>query len=204
MDTAAFEKVTTSATDITKSFIVGQAELLDIYAKNAEGTPIQSFFSAAATMQRATLQSFDTLSETLRTATGTSKTIPSPVSAEASLKAATKAVKDVVNAQTDAMIEVDATSISATTKTKEAVAKAASCAAKGDLAGALEDLTVVAGIGPATMKKLHDEGIRSLSDLAKTPKKDLSAIIERANVRMFKYAPSDWIADAKSLLKAKK
>ena len=200
MDTAAFQKVTTSAADITKSVVAGQVELFDIYAKNAEGTPVSSFFSAAANMQRATLQGLDTLSESLRTT-------PEKMSAKsvtAPLKAASTVAKNVINAQADAMIEADASTIAASLKTKDAVAKVASTAAKGDLAATCEDLTAVTGIGPAAMKKLHAEGIRSLSDLAKISTKDLTAIVEKANVRMLKYTPSDWIKDAKQLRKSMK
>ena len=204
MDTVAFQKVTTTAADITKSVVEGQVQLFDIYAKHAEGTPISSFFNAAASMQRATLQGIDSLSATLNAAPANSagKTSKAKNSTASTLKAATKAVKNVVNAQADALIEADASTLVATSKAKEAVAKVASSAAKGDLACAYTDLTVVAGIGPSTMKKLHAEGIRSVSDLAKTSNKDLTAIIEKAKVRMLKYSPADWIADAKQLLKA--
>jgi len=209
MDTVDFQKVTTSAADITKSVVAAQAEVFDIYAKTSEGMPISALFSAAATMQRATLQNLDTLAVTLKDATAKpsvkkSGARSSAKATEASLKAATNAVKKAVNAQADALIGADASAIAATSKTKEAVTKAAASAAKGDLVAAYEDLTVVVGIGPSTMKKLQDEGIKSLNDLAKTSNKDLTAIIEKANVRMLKNTPADWIADAKRQIKTLK
>jgi len=199
MEALAFQKVTSSATDITKSVVAAQVEVFDIYAKTAEGMPISSFFSVAATMQRAALQGLDTISEAFP-AVETSEA----KSAEETIKAATKAVKKAVNAQADAMIGADASTIAASSDATDAVVKCASDVAKGDLAALYEDLTVVAGIGPSTMKKLQAEGIQSLSDLAKTSKKDLAAIIEKANVRIIKHSPADWIADAKQQLKSLK
>jgi len=209
MDTVDFQKVTTSAADLTKSVLAAQVKVLDIYAKTSEGMPISSLFSAAATMQRATLENLDTLSVTLKDAVAkpmmkASGSKSSAKTTEASLKAATKVVKKAINAQADALIGADASTIAAASKTKGAVAKAASLAAKGDLAAAYKDLTVVAGIGPSTMKKLQAEGIETLSDLAKTSNKELTAIIEKANVRMLKNSPADWIADAKRQLKSLK
>lgn len=197
MDTVAFQKVTTSAADIAKTVVAGQVKLFDIYAQNSEGMPISSLFNAAATVQRATLKNLDTLAATLRVAPANTP--------EASLKATADLVKKTVNARADALTETDASTITeAPSKTQKAVKKAASSAAKGDLACAFTDLTVVAGIGPSTMKKLQAEGIQTLSDLAKISNKELTAVVEKANVRLSKNTPADWIADAKKQIKSLK
>lgn len=209
MDTIAFQKVTTSAAEITKAVVDGQAQIFDIYAKNAEGMPISSFFSAVASLQRETLKSFEDLAGSLNVASasnGSKKpaSAKKSVPASAPLKAATKVAKKVVDAQADALVGASASTIAVTTKTTDAIAKAATSAVPGAVPSALDDLTVVSGIGPSTMKKLQAEGIRTLSDLAAKSSKELTAIVEKANVRMLKNVPSDWIAEAKSFVKAAK
>jgi len=200
MNTAPYQKFTNSASAITKSIVSGQAELCEIYAKTTEGTPVSPLLSAAASMHRATLTGFDALSDALHktAAAQSAETAAQP------LKATAKVMKKAVDAQAELLIDVGTSTVKATAKTKDAVTKAAESAAKGDMATLFDDLTVVTGIGPATMKKLQAEGIRTISDLAKTSSKDLSAILEKTNVRISKYTPADWIADAKKLLKSAK
>ena len=197
MDTVAFQKVTTSAADITKTVVAGQVKLLDIYAKNSEGMPISSFFNAAATVQRATLQNLDNLAASLLAAPAKSTGAP--------IKAAADLVKNAVNAQADALIKTDASTIVAASKVAaKSSKKPASSAAKDDLSCTLDDLTVVSGIGPSTMKKLQAEGIQTLLDLAKISNKELTALVEKANIRLLKNTPADWISDAKKQVKSLK
>lgn len=174
MDTVAFQKVSTSAAHITKSVVEGQAEIFEIYAKNSEGMPISSFFSAAATMQRAALQGLDDLSDSLRAA---------PAKAKAGKAAAASKVKKT------------------SAKVIPLAVKSDLSAENSDPSVENDDLTVISGIGPSTMNKLQAHGIGSISDLAKTSVTDLTSIVEMEKIRMSKNTPADWIADAKRLLK---
>lgn len=204
MDKAAYTQFTSTAADMTKTMLQGQVDLLDSFAATAKGTPAAEFFSAAAKMQRATLEGLDSLAGAMTkepTAAATKKAVKE---ATKPLKAAEKALKKAVNAQADMMIDAGVETVAATSKAKDGVAKATASASKGDMSALYDDLTAVTGIGPSTMKKLHSEGIRTISDLAKTSSKELGEILEKANVRILKYTPADWIADAKSLVKAAK
>ena len=204
MDTAAYNKFTTASADMTKMMIKSQVELFDMFAKTAKGTPAAPFFDAAAKMQRAALDGIDSVAEAVSKEPTKAAAKKAVKSAEAPMKAAAKAMKKAVNAQPDMMVGAGAETVAVTSKAKAAVSKATKSAAKGDMAALYDDLTEVTGIGPSTMKKLHAEGIRTISDLASTSAKDLGAVLEKANVRILKYTPADWIAEAKSLVKASK
>jgi len=204
MDTAAYKKFTTSAADIAKTVVEGQVQLFDLYAKTAEGTPASQLFSAVATMQRAALEGIEKMSDAVQAEPSKAKAKKAAKAAAEPLKATAAAVKKAVDAQADMMVGAGASTVAATSKTKDAVAKAAKSATSGDMAALYDDLTEVTGIGPATMKKLQSEGVRTISDLAKISSKDLGDIIEKASIRTLKYTPADWIADAKGLLKAAK
>ena len=145
-------------------------------------------------MQRATLQNLDNLAASLLAAPAKSTGAP--------IKAAANLVKNAVNAQADALIKTDASTIVAASKVAaKSSKKPASSAAKDDLSCTLDDLTVVSGIGPSTMKKLQAEGIQTLLDLAKISNKELTALVEKANIRLLKNTPADWISDAKKQVK---
>jgi predicted flap endonuclease-1-like 5' DNA nuclease len=204
MDNAAYKQFTTTAAQMTKTLVQGQVELFDMFAQTAKGTPVAPFFDAAAKMQRATLDGFDTLSQAIDKEPTKAEAKKAAKAAAEPFKATTKAMKKAVDAQAAMMIDAGAETVAATSKTKDAVAKAAGSAAKGDVAALYDDLTAMTGIGPSTMKKLNAEGIRTVADLAKTSSKDLGNILEKANVRILKYSPAEWIADAKGLMKAAK
>ncbi len=204
MDTAAYTKFTAASADITKMLVQGQAEIFDMFADAAKGTPVAPLFDAAAKVQRATLEGIDNVANAINVEPTKASSKKTAKAAEAPIKATAKAMKKVVDAQADMLVGAGAEAVAATTKTKDAVVKVAKAASNGDMAALYDDLTAVTGIGPSTMKKLHAEGIRTISDLASTSSKDLGAVLEKANVRILKYTPADWIADAKNLMKASK
>lgn len=204
MDTAAFNKYTTASADMTKLLIQGQADLFEMFAKTVQGTPAAPFFDAAAQMQRAALEGIDSVSTAVAKEPTKAAAKKAVKAAQEPMKAAAKAMKKAVDAQADMMIDAGVETVAVSSKAKSAVSKAATSAAQGDMAALYDDLTAVTGIGPSTMKKLHAEGIRTISDLASTSAKDLGEVLEKANVRILKYTPADWVADAKSLMKASK
>jgi len=204
MDTNDYKKMSTASVDMTKMLIQGQVDLFNMFADTAKGTPAAPFFDAAAKMQRAALEGMDSVADAVKKEPTKAATKKAVKAAEAPMKAAAKAMKKAVDAQADLMVDAGVEAVAATSKTKAAVSKAAASAKKGDMSSLYDDLTAVTGIGPSTMKKLHAEGIRTISDLASTSAKDLGAVLEKANVRILKYTPADWIADAKGLMKASK
>jgi predicted flap endonuclease-1-like 5' DNA nuclease len=204
MDTEAYKKFSATATEMTKTIVQGQVQLFEMFAENAKGTPMAPFFDAATKMQRATLDGMENLNKAVQKEPTKARVKKAAKEAAAPLEATTKAIKKAVDAQADMMVKADAAAVKAQADTKEAVKKATESAAKGDMATLYDDLTAVTGIGPSTMKKLQSEGIRTINDLATMSAGDLSDILEKANVRMLKYAPEDWITDAKSLMKAAK
>ncbi len=194
MDNAAYNQFTTTTTDMTKMIVQGQADLLETFSTNAKGTPIAPLFDMAAQVHRSAM---DNLNMILATADA------KPLKSEA--KASTATVKKASNAQTGKMVEAGSKAVATNAKTKKKIAaKVTKAAPSSKMAVIYDDLTAVAGIGPSTMKKLHEEGIRTVSDLASTSSKELNALLEKANIRILKYSPKDWIADAKNLLKASK
>lgn len=204
MDTKAYNKMTTASADMTKMLIQSQADLFSMFADTAKGTPAAPFFDAAAKMQRAALEGIESVTQAVTKEPTKAAAKKAVKNAEAPMKAAAKAMKKAVDAQADMMIDAGVETVAVSAKAKDAVSKAAKSASKGDMSALYDDLTAVTGIGPSTMKKLHAEGIRTISDLASTSAKDLGAVLEKANVRILKYTPADWIADAKGLMKASK
>jgi len=193
MGTAAFNQFTTATTDITKIIVQGQADLLGIFATSAKGTPAAPLFDAAVQMQRSALENLNAVAGTI------SKKAP-----KSPEKATTKVVKKAAKAQAEIVVGAAEKTVAVTTKAKDTLEKAVKSSPKIDVAELQDDLTAVTGIGPSTMKKLQAEGIRTIADLASTSSKDLAEIIEKANVRLLKYTPADWISDAKKLLKSSK
>ncbi len=194
MDNAAFNQVTASTTDMAKMIAQGQADLLEAISTCTRGTPIAPFFDMATQMHRSAMDNLHLVLD-----------VAGQEPMQPSTKTSAQAVKKTVNTQADMMAEADAKAVAAGAKVKkEAPAKMVDVASTDKMAAIYDDLTAVTGIGPSTMKKLHEEGIRTVSDLASTSSKDLTALLEKANVRIKKYSPADWIADAKNLLKASK
>jgi predicted flap endonuclease-1-like 5' DNA nuclease len=204
MDTEAYKKMTTASADMTKMLIQSQVDLFNMFAGTAKGTPAAPFFDAAAKMQTAALEGMESVTEAVKKEPTKAAAKKAVKAAEAPMKAAAKAMKKAVDAQADMMVDAGVESVAVAAKTKSAVSKAASSAKKGDMAALYDDLTAVNGIGPSTMKKLHAEGIRTISDLASTSAKELGEVLEKANVRILKYTPADWVSEAKSLMKAAK
>lgn len=202
MDTEAYKKFSATATEMTKTIVQGQVQLFEMFAENAKGTPMAMFFDAASKMQRATLDGMENLNKTVQKEPSKTRVKKVAKEAAAPIEATTKAMKKVVDAQADMLVQADAAVVKAQADATEAMEKATDSAAKGDMATLYDDLTAVTGIGPSTMKKLQSEGIRTISDLANMSADDLSDLLEKANVRMLKYSPEDWITDAKSLIKA--
>lgn len=64
-----------------------------------------------------------------------------------------------------------------------------------------DDLSVINGVGPSTMRKLKDAGIRRYADIADMPVAKLESLLESHDVRMIRYSAADWIAQAKELCK---
>ncbi len=204
MDTEAYKKFSATATEMTKTIVQGQVQLFDMFADNAKGTPMAMFFDAASKMQRATLDGMENLNKAVQKEPSKARVKKVVKEAAAPVAATAKAMKKVVDAQADMLVKADTAVTEAKAEASHAVEKAAESAAKGDMATLYDDLTAVNGIGPSTMKKLQSEGIRTISDLADMSAKDLSNLLEKANVRMLKYSPDEWITDAKSLMKAAK
>lgn len=202
MDNAAYKQFSATAAEMTKTVFEGQIALCDTFAQTAKGTPVAPLFDAAARMQRAALEGFETLSSAAMKEPSKADKKSAAKKAAAPFEATTKAMKKAVDAQADMMVDAGVETVAATSEAKDAVEKAVDHAAKGDMVALYDDLTAVTGIGPATMKKLNAEGIRTVSDLASTSAKELGDILESANVRMLKYTPADWIEDAKSLMKS--
>jgi len=193
MDRTAYTQFTTTAAEMAVTFAKSQVELFDTIASSAKGTPVAPLFEMASQMQHSALDGF----ESLTSAAATKAAPKAAKSADKPLKASTKVAEKAAKKQAKTVKK-------ATVKTATAVKKAAVSASAGDMETLYDDLTAVTGIGPSTMKKLHAEGIRTISDLAKTSTKDLKAIVEKANVRLLKYSPAELIADAKALVKAAK
>lgn len=191
---------TSTASEMAMKFAKGQVEILDMLATSAKGTPAAPLFDFALQMQHSALEGLESLATAAKAAPSEAKS----KKAAKPVKAAASAMKKAVDAQADLLVKASTEANAAAAKTKDTVRKAAKSAASGDMKSLYDDLTVVSGIGPSTMKKLQAAGIRTVEDIAKTTKKDLTAIIEEANIRVLKFTPADWIADAKALLKSAK
>ncbi len=194
MDSLAYRTYTSATSDMAKVLMQGQVDVLDICADAAKGTLAAPFLSAMLQMQRSALENmtfFEGFLEDPRTKTGTAADAQyskpsddSPLFEAARSEQSVTAIPD----ETEGFVSEDVAN------TED------NCAAE-DLTGT-EDLTVVNGIGPSTMKKLHSEGVKTLADLAAMSPQALADILHAAKVRSLKYAPEDWIAEAKVLLKA--
>ncbi len=194
MDNAAYNQFTAATTDMAKMIVQGQADLLETFSATAKGTPVAPFFDMTTQLHRSAMDNLHLVLD-----------VAGKEPMQSSTKTPAETVKKAVDAQADVMVEAGVKAVAAGAKVKkEVAAKMAEVASTDKMAAIYDDLTAVTGIGPSTMKKLHEEGIRTVSDLASTSSKDLTALLEKANVRIKKYSPADWIADAKNLLKASK
>lgn len=179
-------------------------EAFDQVASAAKGTPVAPLFEIASKFQHTALEGLEAMTDVFEAqVVKPSKTASakSAKSIEKVVKPAAEAAKKAVDAQADLMAEAGAEMVKASSQAAGAVKKATKSAESADAVELYEDLTAITGIGPATMRKLQDAGIRSISDLATISTKALTEIIEQADIRILRYSPEDLIANAKSIMK---
>lgn len=115
--------------------------------------------------------------------------------AKTKLKTTTAPVEEAAP-QTEAPVK-EAPAKEAPAKTAAPKAKAATPKAKA--AAANDDLTKLAGVGPALATKLNDAGITSFAQIAGWSDADLDALSETISGLKAKAEKGDWIAAAKDL-----
>lgn len=179
-----------TAAETVVSMARRNVEVFDQVAETAKNTPMAPLFAFASKFNHTALQSFEAVTGAFNGGDA----------AKRSDKAA-KAVKKAVDAQADMLAAAGSQTVAASAETAKKAKSAAKAAQSGDTVQLFDDLTAINGIGPATMRKLQDAGIRSISDVAETSAKSLNDIVEDAGIRMLKFTPKDWIADAKRLMK---
>lgn len=194
-----FFPVTSAATDVAMQMARTNAEYWDYLARQAKGTPVAPLFDMASQMQHSTLQSLEAMTEVI--GNGAFAKTASKKDVKEAVKPIAKTMKKVVDAQADMLVEASAATAKASAKSKKAAKKAGKSAKSGDAIALYDDLTAVQGIGPATMRKLHKAGIRSITDLAEVSVGALNDVIEKANIRALGYDPKDWIREAKKMAK---
>ena len=162
----------------------------DFHAKAVDGfEQIATSFAGAAEFDRE-----------VKKATGKSTRMKTPSIAKTA-KPMMDVMKKAIDTQADLLTSSSATVVDASAKAAEATDRIAEDVKSGDTVALYDDLTEVTGIGPSTMRKLNDAGIRSLRDLADMSASKLNDVLEEANIRMLRYEPQDWIDGAKELLK---
>ena len=173
----------------------GNVALIETLTKPMQATPAAPVVGAVIRGHHMILEGFEALLESAQPGSLTEKP-------KKAIRKATKAAKKVVDAQADLMAETSATAVASQAELAEVTEKVIDDVASGDAVKLYDDLTVINGIGPSTMRKLQDAGIRSLEDLSKIGRAQLAEVLENANVRLMRFKPEDFIAEAKKLLKA--
>lgn len=189
----------TTAAETVVSLARRNVEIFDQVAETAKATPMAPFFAMASKVNHSALEGFEAMTGVL----GADAAKPKAKAKQAAKTAnnAAKTVKKAVDAQADLMAEAGSQTVAAAGEMEKAVEKAAKSAQKGDAVTLFDDLTAINGIGPATMRKLQDAGIRSIGDVAEASAKTLDEIVEESGIRMVRFSAKDWIADAKRLIK---
>ena len=187
------------------------AEALERVADSSTQTPFAAFvapiLSSNAVAAQITASGFETIAATnwltIMASFAADGAAPAAVMPIVTAKAPKAAPKPKPVAKKPAKVAAEATPKPAKKsppKPKAAKANGAApkkkAAAKSD-SGAVDDLTKINGIGPKTAKMLAENGVKTFSALQAMSVDEIEALIEKIGLSMTRFAPVDWIKEAK-------
>ncbi len=190
MNTTFIEETGARAVELAASLGRIHADNLTTLADATAKTPLGPLFSMNAKLAVMTTEGLESVFAPLATKKPTPKKAKKPAAAKA--QAAAKPVKATPAPQPAKPVAVEAIEPEA----EDVIAETAS-----ETVSIHDDLSVINGVGPSTMRKLKDAGIRRYADIADMPVAKLESLLESHDVRMIRYSAADWIAQAKELCK---